>query len=107
MEAVHVERLLTSLKAILNIISQNGGLCIHMEWMDDNHSTIILKIVLFMEKPKEAHLQAFKQILRYLKKTIDFSLHLSSWEEEAGLSHVRVHQMACRLPLYPTVNFGI
>jgi hypothetical protein len=46
MEAVHVEPLLVSLKTVLNTIPQNGGLCIHLEWVDDNHSTVILKVVL-------------------------------------------------------------
>jgi hypothetical protein len=45
MEAVHAEPLLTSLKAVFNAIPQNGGLCIHLEWIDDNDSTVILKIV--------------------------------------------------------------
>jgi hypothetical protein len=46
MEAVHVEPLLASLKTVLNTIPQNGGLCIHLERVDDNHSTVILKVVL-------------------------------------------------------------
>jgi hypothetical protein len=46
MEAVHAEPLLVSLKAVLNTIPQNGGLCIHLERVDDNHSTVILKVVL-------------------------------------------------------------
>jgi hypothetical protein len=46
MEAVHGEPLLVSLKAVFNTIPQNGGLCIHLERVDDNHSTVILKEVL-------------------------------------------------------------
>jgi hypothetical protein len=50
MEAVHVEPLLASLKAVLNTIPQNGGLCIDLERVDDNHSIVILKIVLYKYK---------------------------------------------------------
>jgi hypothetical protein len=50
MEVVHVEPLLASLKAIFNTIPQNGGLCIHLERVDDNHSTVILKVVLYKHK---------------------------------------------------------
>jgi hypothetical protein len=46
MEVVHAELLLASLKAVLNTIPQNGGLCIHLERVDDNHSSVILKVVL-------------------------------------------------------------
>jgi hypothetical protein len=46
MEAVHAEPLFASLKAVLNTIPQNGGLCIYLEWVDDNHSTVILKVIL-------------------------------------------------------------
>jgi hypothetical protein len=50
MEAVHAEPLVASLKVVLNTIPQNGGLCIHLERVDDNHSTIILKVVLCKQK---------------------------------------------------------
>ena len=50
MEAAHVEPLFVSLKAILNTIPLNGGLCIHLERMDDYDSTIILKVVLRKDK---------------------------------------------------------
>jgi hypothetical protein len=40
----------------------------------------------FMDAPEEAHLQAAKQILRYLKGTIDFALHMKSWGEEGVYS---------------------
>jgi hypothetical protein len=50
MEAVHAEPLLASLKAVLNTIPQNGGLCIHLEWVDDYDSTVILKVVLCKHK---------------------------------------------------------
>jgi hypothetical protein len=50
MEAVHAEPLLASLKAVLNIIPQNGGLCIHLERVDDNDSTVIMKVVLYKHK---------------------------------------------------------
>ena len=43
MEVVHAELLLASLKVVFNTISQNGGLCIHMEWVDDKNSTVILR----------------------------------------------------------------
>jgi hypothetical protein len=35
-----------------------------------------------MDSPEEAHLQAAKQILKYLKGTLDFALHMQSWDEE-------------------------
>jgi hypothetical protein len=50
MEAVHAKPLLASLKTVLNTIPQNGGLCIHMERVDDNHSTVILKVILCKHK---------------------------------------------------------
>jgi hypothetical protein len=50
MEAVHADPLLASLKTVLNTISQNGGLCIHLERVDDNHSIVILKVVLCKHK---------------------------------------------------------
>jgi hypothetical protein len=46
MEAVHAQPLLASLKAVFNTIPQNGGLCIHLVRVDDNDSTVILKVVL-------------------------------------------------------------
>jgi hypothetical protein len=46
MEAVHAQPLLASFKAVFNIILQNGGLCIYLVWVDDNDSTVILKVVL-------------------------------------------------------------
>jgi hypothetical protein len=36
----------------------------------------------FMNEPDGAHLQGTRQILRYLRGTIDFGLHLLSWGEE-------------------------
>jgi hypothetical protein len=50
MEAVHAKPLLASLKAVLNTIPQNGGLCIHLERVDDNDSTVILNVVLCKHK---------------------------------------------------------
>jgi hypothetical protein len=50
MEAVDTGPLLASLKAVLNTIPQNGGLCIHLEWVYDNDSTVILKVVLCKHK---------------------------------------------------------
>jgi hypothetical protein len=50
MEAVHTKPLLASLKAVFNTIPQNGGLCIYLEWVDDNDSTVILKVVLYKDK---------------------------------------------------------
>jgi hypothetical protein len=50
MEAVHVEPLVTSLKVVINTIPQIGGLCIHLVQVDDNDSTIILKVVLYKYK---------------------------------------------------------
>jgi hypothetical protein len=50
MEAVHAEPFLTSLKTVLHTIPQNGGLCIQLEQVDDNHSTVILKVVLCKHK---------------------------------------------------------
>jgi hypothetical protein len=46
MEVVHVEPVLTNLKAVFNTKPQNGGLCIHLVRVDDNDSTVILKVVL-------------------------------------------------------------
>jgi hypothetical protein len=46
MEAVHAEPLLPSFKAVFNTISQNGGLGSHLERVDDNDRTVILKVVL-------------------------------------------------------------
>ena len=40
----------------------------------------------YMNEPKQAHLQAAKQILRYLKGTIDFALHLTSQNHEEFLT---------------------
>jgi hypothetical protein len=40
----------------------------------------------FMDAPEESHLQAAKQILCYLKGTMDFALHMSSWGEEGVYS---------------------
>jgi hypothetical protein len=50
MEVVHAKPFLASLKAVLNTIPQNGELCIHLEWVDDNDSTVILKVVLCKHK---------------------------------------------------------
>jgi hypothetical protein len=50
MEVVHAEPLLASLKAVFNTIPKNVGLCIHLERMDDDDSTIILKVVLCKHK---------------------------------------------------------
>ena len=35
-----------------------------------------------MDKPEEAHLQATKHILKYLKGSLNFELHLSSKGDE-------------------------
>jgi hypothetical protein len=50
MEVVHAEPLLVSLKAVFNIIPQNGRFCIYLVQVDDKNSTIILKVVLYKYK---------------------------------------------------------
>jgi hypothetical protein len=47
---------------------------------------VVSSVSRFMDAPEQAHLQLAKQILQYLKGTVDFALHLKSWGEDTRRS---------------------